>query len=518
MRLSRLGFLGTLLAVVCSLAVAGFAQDTVAAVGGTTSTSSSAVPGLVNYSGVLKDASGHIVTGVTGVTFLLYKDERGGPPLWIETQNVTPDKTGHYTVTLGATKTDGSLADSFSGGEARWLSVQISGQQEQARVLLVAVPYALKAVDAETIGGLPPSAFVLANGKANPSTANAAASTSSAKNSSQPLANPAVTGKGVVDFIPMWDTTSDIVDSVIFQKSSQIGIGTTAPAATLDVNGKSDVRDTLTLFPKSTDNTLAVSGTTFKIDSTGKVTFITGQTFPGAGTITGITTASTSGLQGGGTTGTLSLSVKPLGITNAMLQNSKVTIPVTPPLTGGGAVTLGGSATALALKPCAANQIYVSNGTTWSCSTAGTGTITGISTSSTSGLQGGGTSGTLSLSVQPLGITNAMLQNSKVTIAAGTDLTGGGHGNAGPGHDQGAAIGFEQCVFGNPAIHRQRGRRHSAERHYLHTADSQRQQHPRNLVGARQLQRRRTHLEYSLRRQRHLRGRWEPGHFGPHRH
>src|ERR1700727_263295 len=59
----------------------------------------------------------------------------------------------------------------------------------------------------------------------------------------------------------MWDATSDIVDSMIFQKTSEIGIGTTAPAATLDVNGKSDIRDTLTLFPKGTDYALAVNRT-----------------------------------------------------------------------------------------------------------------------------------------------------------------------------------------------------------------------------------------------------------------
>jgi hypothetical protein len=40
--------------------------------------------------------------------------------------------------------------------------VQPQGQAEQARVMLVSVPYALKAVEADTIGGLPPSAFVLA--------------------------------------------------------------------------------------------------------------------------------------------------------------------------------------------------------------------------------------------------------------------------------------------------------------------------------------------------------------------
>jgi hypothetical protein len=60
-------------------------------------------------------------------------------------------------------------------GRIAMLSVQIVGQQEQARVVLVSAPYALKAEDTETIGGSPPSAFVLAA----PGTKNAAANETS---------------------------------------------------------------------------------------------------------------------------------------------------------------------------------------------------------------------------------------------------------------------------------------------------------------------------------------------------
>jgi len=386
------------------------------------------VPTLASFSGTLTDVNGKPLSGVVGVTFCLYKDEQGGSPLWIETQNVQPDKSGRYTVSLGATTSSGLPTDVFVSGEARWLGVQPEGQAEQPRVLLLSVPYALKAGDAETIGGLPASAFVLANGgqgnSAIPKTTALAVSRAAAKNAAPP-ANPAVTGKGVVDFIPMWDTTSDIIDSVIFQKSSEIGINTTTPAATLDVNGKSDVRDTLTLFPKSTDNTLAVSGTSFKVSSTGLVTFITGQTFPGAGTITGITTATGSGLSGGGTTGTLSLKVPAAGITNAMLADSKITVNANTAggITTPGAMTLGSTYT-IGLKPCTANQILQYSGTAWACASAGTGTVTSVA--SGAGLTGGPITKTGTLSIATAGVTNAMLANPSLTVTAGTDLTGGG--------------------------------------------------------------------------------------------
>jgi len=51
--------------------------------------------------------------------------------------------------------------------QAHWLGVQTDGQNEQPRVLQVSAPYALKAGDAQALGGLPASAFVLAAPIAN---------------------------------------------------------------------------------------------------------------------------------------------------------------------------------------------------------------------------------------------------------------------------------------------------------------------------------------------------------------
>lgn len=179
----------------------------------------SVVPTLVNFSGTLVDVNGKPLSGLAGVSFYLYKDQQGGAPLWIETQNIQPDKFGHYTVTLGATKSQGLPTDLFASGEARWLGVQAQGQAEQPRVMLLAVPYALKAGDADTLGGQPASAFL-----------------QTSKQQNGPLA--AITGGGKPGYIPVWTTTSNLIDSTIFEtKAGKVGIGTTTPTATLDVNG-----------------------------------------------------------------------------------------------------------------------------------------------------------------------------------------------------------------------------------------------------------------------------------------
>ena len=131
------------------------------------------VPTLFKFSGSLADVNGKPLSGTLGITFLLYKDEQGGAPLWMETQNITLDKTGHYNAVLGSTTSQGLPTDLFASGEARWLAVQAQGQAEQPRVLLLSVPYALKAGDAQTVGGLPASAFMLATpGASNAATAS----------------------------------------------------------------------------------------------------------------------------------------------------------------------------------------------------------------------------------------------------------------------------------------------------------------------------------------------------------
>ena len=292
------------------------------------------VPRLVNFSGKAID-QGKALSGVTGATFAIYSEETGGSPLWLETQNVQADSKGNYTAQLGATKSEGLPLDLFTSGEARWLGVRVNGGEEQPRVLLLSVPYALKAADAQTLAGLPASAFMLAG------TVAAGTSSSTAISPAQAI-TAAVSGTGTTDFLPLWtNSTGALGNSVLFQSGSgataKTGINTTSPGTTLDVNGAETVRGTLNLpatgtatatigknsqpqdfvasvFNSSTatavaqkfqwqaepigNNTASASGamsllyatgtaapaeTGLKINNKGLLTFASGQTFPGAG-------------------------------------------------------------------------------------------------------------------------------------------------------------------------------------------------------------------------------------------
>ena len=228
---------GVWLLLICS-AVSLSAQQAALAAANTV------VPPLVKFSGVLADVNNKPLSGTVGVTFSLYKESQSGAPLWMETQNVTLDKSGHYTILLGSTTSEGLPASPFAAGEARWLAVQVQGQAEQPRVLLMSVPYALKALDAETIGGKPLSALQLA-------APNGSSASVSSNSNNPPIANTITCSTSSAcksGHIPVFASNggaAKVKDSIIQESGSTINVagsvGLTGPMSAVASSGSAAV-------------------------------------------------------------------------------------------------------------------------------------------------------------------------------------------------------------------------------------------------------------------------------------
>jgi hypothetical protein len=197
------------------------------------------VPHFVKFSGTLKDFPLALAGRVIPIKFVIYSSAAGGTPLWQEVQNVQVDPQGHYEVFLGATGSEGIPLDLFSSGDSRWLGILplIPGQDELPRVLLVSVPYALQAENAQTLGGLPPSAFARASDSAD--RGNTSSSSEAlplgvaplvgsgngvlpASTSGQTTASPVSTTGGTTNVLPKFSGASSLVNSQIADQNGMV--------------------------------------------------------------------------------------------------------------------------------------------------------------------------------------------------------------------------------------------------------------------------------------------------------
>ncbi|MGH9650346.1 MAG: hypothetical protein ACRD3I_07720, partial [Terriglobales bacterium] len=219
-----LGFLVTLLCLSALEAQqSSFANET-----------AGTVPRLIRFSGTLPDRRTTSPAGhAARISFSIYDQQTGGAALWSETQDVRLDGQGRYSVLLGAASEEGLPTELFATGGTRWLGVQVEGRQEEARVLLVAVPYALKAADADTLGGKPASAFVLSAGEESAPAVSAPNAAKPAKTASggktltfSGSAPQAVTTSGPTDFVGF---TADQLVSVL-QSGSGVGLRASVPS------------------------------------------------------------------------------------------------------------------------------------------------------------------------------------------------------------------------------------------------------------------------------------------------
>jgi hypothetical protein len=170
---------------------------------------------LIPYAGSAIDSSGAPVTGDVKLTFALYEEQDGGAPLWREEQRVHADDRGRYLVYLGSVVAMPQIA--FSEERARWLAVTAEGRA-LPRVMLVAVPYALRAADADTLGGQPASSFVRSRADGRLET------------SAGVVAQPVVDGTGVPGQLAKWVSPTFQSSSIITESATnRIGLGLPDP-------------------------------------------------------------------------------------------------------------------------------------------------------------------------------------------------------------------------------------------------------------------------------------------------
>ncbi len=534
MRLDRI----ILCFVLASLVLASCASAQVDSQTASAVISSGTQPRLIRLRGIIQDEQSLPITGSVDVTFSVYGDQTTPNPLWQETQNVTLDAAGHYNVLVGVTSEAGLPLDIFAAGEARWIGIRPAGHVEQPRFPLVSVAYALKAADADMLGGKPASAFLLADQSAGAapmysilagSNSPSGAQISLASTDIAPLNTPGACssltsdGTATANQLAKFTTACNIENSAIFESGGNVGIGTTSPGGTLDVAGTGVFRGSLTaeggaviaptgtattslayisnpldieasvynttlgravdyIFrwqtePTGNDSTTtgqtlnllygvtgALSETGITVNNKGIMTFAPGQTFPGQGTVTSVATG--AGLTGGPITTSGTISIHSGGVTNAMLANSTINVTAGSGLSGGGAVALGGTVTltgnlsgtkngigyfsgsssltstaaptngqiligstsnAPVLSTLTAGQnINITNapGAVTISATGGSGTVTNVATGA--GLTGGPITTSGTISIPSAGVTNAMLANNTINVAAGSGLSGGG--------------------------------------------------------------------------------------------
>ena len=109
-----------------------------------------AVPAKISYEGRLLDSGGNPVTTGKSVIFTIYDAESSGNLLWTSpTYTVTPDANGVFTTIMSAGSP--TLDSSIFTAEARHLNVNIAGENVAPRAQFVTVPFAFRAAVAESM-------------------------------------------------------------------------------------------------------------------------------------------------------------------------------------------------------------------------------------------------------------------------------------------------------------------------------------------------------------------------------
>jgi len=184
---------------------------------------------LFRMSGTLLTPAGEPRTGQVVLIASVYSDATDPTPLWTEVQLVDLMTGGRYAINVGATLDGGVPKELFVSGSARWIGVAVQGEPEQQpRTMLASQAYAVKAVDADTLGGKTP--LELFSSREFSSSVKSVFAT--------PSGSLVTTNAVTSNFMPKFtDGAGTLGNSAMVDVSGNIGVGTTTPADLFDVKG-----------------------------------------------------------------------------------------------------------------------------------------------------------------------------------------------------------------------------------------------------------------------------------------
>lgn len=286
-----------------------------------------AVPQRIAFTGNLR-SNGAPVTGAHTFVFSLFDADTGGTSAWSETHVGLTASEGLVHAQLGTTT---ALTPSVLTGAPLWLEISIDGEVLSPRLALASAPYAIRASEADTVGGLHASDLQ--------------------RRITGTCTSGAVVGINA-DGTLFCATPAQGLSSLWTHSASGIAVNNNTG------NGSGEVA----LVSCPAGAVLGSTGSGWACQSL----------FSADG---GVGTSVTAGVGlEVGSNGALSIATG--GVTNSMLANESLSVVVGSGLVGGGNVSLG-SSTTVGLTTCPSGQVLVSNGTGWSCQLIGGGSLGG---------------------------------------------------------------------------------------------------------------------------------------------